>query len=73
MSNQALARKLHKLIIRKFGKRKVYSSLRENIWGADLANMQLVSKLDKGFQFLLYIIDIFSKYTWATPLKDHIY
>ena len=72
MSNQALARKLHKLIIRKFGKRKVYSSLRENIWGADLANMQLVSKHDKGFQFLLYIIDIFSKYTWATPLKDNI-
>ena len=73
MSNQALARKLHKLIIRKFGKRKVYSSLRENIWGADLANMQLVSKHDKGFEFLLCIIDIFSKYTWATPLKDNIY
>ena len=63
MPNQGLARKLHKQIIRKSGKRKVYSSLRENIWGADLANMQLVSKHDKGFQFLLYIIDIFSKYT----------
>ena len=47
--------------------------MRENIWGADLANMQLVSKHDKGFQFLLCIIDIFSKYTWATPLKDNIY
>ena len=32
--------------------------------------MQLISKLNKGFRFLLCIIDIFSKYTWVVPLKD---
>ena len=32
--------------------------------------MQLLSKFNKGFRFLLSVIDIFSKYTWAVPLED---
>ena len=44
MSNQQLSNKLHKPIIRKFNKRKVYSSFKDNIWGADLADMQLITK-----------------------------
>ena len=48
----------------------MYSSFRENIWGADLADMQLLSKFNKGFRFLLYVIDIFSKYAWVIPLKN---
>ena len=42
---------LHKPIIRKFKKRKVYSRFKDNIWGADLADMQLISKFNKGFNF----------------------
>ena len=42
--NYQLANELHKPIIRKFKKIKVYSSFRDNIWGADLANMQSLSK-----------------------------
>ena len=38
--------------------------------GSDLANMQLISKFNKGFRFLLCVIDIYSKYTWVIPLKD---
>ena len=68
--NQQLAEELHKPIIKKFKKRKVYSSFKDNIWGADLADMQLISKFDKEFRFLLYAIDIFSKYAWVVPLKD---
>ena len=68
--NEQLAKKLHKPIIRKFKKRKVYSGLKDNIWGADLADMQLTSKFNKGFRFLLCVIDIFSKYAWVVPLKD---
>ena len=68
--NIQLADELHKPIIRKFKKRKVYSSFRDNIWGADLADMQLISKFNKGFRFLLCVIDIFSKYAWVVPLKD---
>ena len=65
-----LAHELHKLIIKRFNKRKVYSSFKDNIWGVDLADMQLLSKLNKGFRFLLYVIDIFSKYAGVIPLKD---
>ena len=38
--------------------------------GADLADMQLLSKCNKGFRSLLCVIDIFSKYAWVIPLKD---
>ena len=65
-----LTEELHKPIIRKFKKRKVYSGFKDNIWGADLADMQLISKFNKGFRFLLCAIDIFSKYTWVNRLKD---
>ena len=68
--NEQLAEELHKPIIRKFKKRKVYSGFKDNIWGADLADMQLISKFNKGFRFLLCVIDIFSKYAWVFPLKD---
>ena len=51
-------------------KKKVYSSFRDNIWGADLGDMQLLSKFNKEFRFLLCVIDVFSKYAWVVPLKD---
>ena len=60
--NIQLANELHKPTIKKFNKRKVYSSFKDNIWGVDLADMQLLNKLNKGFRFLLCVIDIFSKY-----------
>ena len=53
-----------------FKKRTVYSGFRDSIWGADLAEIQLISKFNKGFRFLLCVIDIFSKYTWVVCLKD---
>ena len=68
--NELLANELHKPIIRKFEKRKVYSTFKDNIWGVHLADMQLLSKYNKGIRFLLYAIDIFSKYAWVVPLKD---
>ena len=53
MSNKELTKQLHKLVIRKFKKRKVQSSFIDNIWGADLADMQLISKFNKEIRFLL--------------------
>ena len=69
--NEQLADELHKPIIRNFKKRKVYSAFTDNIWGADLADMQLISKFNKGLRFLLCAIDILSKYAWVVPLKDN--
>ena len=68
--NRQLAEELHKPIIRKSEKRKVSSTFKDNIWGVDLADMQLLSKYFKGIRFLLCVIDIFSKYAWVVPLKD---
>ena len=68
--NGQLARELHKPIIRKFEKRKKYSTFQDNIWGVDLAHMQLLSNYNKEIRFLLCVIDIFSKYAWVVPLKD---
>ena len=69
-SNKELAEELYKPIIRKFKIRKVHSPFIDNIWRADLADMQLISKLNKRIGFLLCVIDIYSKYAWVYPLKD---
>ena len=61
---------MHKPIIKNSKKRNVYSGFKDNIWGADLADMQLISKFNKRFRFLLCVIDIFSKYAWDVSLKD---
>ena len=68
--NEQLAEELYKPIIKKFKKRKIYSAFKDNISGADLADMQLISKFNKGFRFFLCVIDIFWKYAWVVPLKD---
>ena len=59
MPNQKLTEELHKLIIRKFEKRKVHSSFMDKIWGADLAHIQLIIHLIKEFVFH-YMLLIFS-------------
>ena len=68
--NEQLAKELHKPIIRNFKKRTVYSGFKDNIWGADLADMQSLSKYNKEIKYLLCAVDFFSKYAWVVPLKD---
>ena len=48
----------------------MYPSFKDNIWGINLANMQLISKYNKGIRYLLCVIDLFSKYSWVVPLKE---
>ena len=67
-SNEKSAEELHKPINKKFWKK--ISGLKDNIWGADLADIQLRSKFNKGSKFLLCVFDIFSKYAWVVTLKD---
>ena len=63
-------KKIHKQIIRKINKRKVDLSFIDSIWSADLADMQLANKFNKGVRFLLCVIDIYSKYASVIPVKD---
>ena len=51
--NYQIASELHRQINRKFRRRKVYSSFRDNIWGVDLADMQSLSKYNKRIRYLL--------------------
>ena len=69
-SSSILANELHKPIIKKFNKRKVYSQFKDNIWGVDLADMQSLSRKNNGIKYLLCVIDLYSKYAFVIPLKD---
>ena len=67
--NYQLANELHWQIIRKFKRRKVYLSFRDNIWGVDLADMQSLSKYNRRIRYLFCAIDLFSKYAWGCSFK----
>ena len=69
-SSSILADELHKPVIRKFKIRKVYSQFKDNIWGVDLADMQSLSRKNKGFKYLLCVIDLYSKYAFVIPLEN---
>ena len=65
-----LTKELHKPIIRNYKKLKVYSTFIDNIWGANLADTQLLSRFIKGICLLPDVIDIFSKHAFVIYLKD---
>ena len=65
-----LADELHKPVIRKFKKRKLYSQFKDNIWGVDLAEMQSLSRKNKHIKYLLCAIDLYSKYAFVIPLEN---
>ena len=69
-NNKILAEELHKPVIKKFNKRKVYSQFKDNILGVDLADMQSLSKKNKFIKYFLCAIDLYSKYAYVVPLKD---
>ena len=64
-----LAEELHKPLLENLKEEQFIQDL-NNIWAADLADMQLMSMFNKRFRFLLCVVDIFSKYAWVVPLKD---
>ena len=53
--NSQLAEELHRLYIKNVKRRKVYSSFKDDMWGSDLADMQLISKYNKGIRYLLCV------------------
>ena len=69
-SNKILSEELHKSKRKNFPRRKIIVNHIDEIFAADLVEMQKFAKLNKGFRYLLTCIDIFSKYSWVIPLKD---
>ena len=68
--NEELAEELHKPVIKKFKRRKVYARFKDNIWAVDLAEMWSLFSKNINVKYLLCVIDIFTKYAWVKPLKD---
>ena len=67
---QAVAEEIHKQARRRFLRRKVDIRGLDETWEIDLVDVSKYSKVNKGYKFLLTIIDIFSKYGWIVALKN---
>ena len=67
---EKLADELHKPIRRNFPERRVIVHNVDDIWCSDLVDMQKLSKWNKGYKYLLMVLDLFSKYGWIVPLKS---
>ena len=59
-----------KQLLENLKEERFHSSFKDNIWGVDLSDMQLISTFDKGIKYLLCVIYLFIKYAWVVPLKD---
>ena len=68
--NEELAEELHKTVIKKFKKRRVYTIFKDNIWVADLAEIESLRSKNKNIKYLLWVIDVFTKYAWVSSLTD---
>ena len=68
---EKLANELHKPIIRKFKRRKVnFGNEPNEIWSADLIDLKKLKKYNNGFQYIINIIDLYSRYAWSIPIKN---
>ena len=68
---EKLANELHKPIIRNFKKRKVnFGNFPNEIWSADLIDLKKLKKYNNGFQYIINIIDLYSRYAWSIPIKN---
>ena len=63
------SRELHKPVRFNFKKRRVFSPGPNSIWAADLADMSKYARSNKGYRYLLLVIDVFTKYGYIRPLK----
>ena len=68
--NEQLAEELHKAVIKKFKRRRVYARFKDNIWAGYLTEMELLSSKNKNVKYLLCVIDDFTKYAWIKLLKN---
>ena len=65
-----LALELHKPVIKKFKRGKVYARFKNTVWTAGLAEMGSLFSKNGGVKLLLCVMDVFTKYAWVKPLKD---
>lgn len=69
MAKQQIVNEIHKAARRNFLRRSVILKGIDDLWQADLMDMQNLKKYNKSYNYVLVVIDCFSKYAWAEPLK----
>lgn len=69
MSKADVVNEIHRNVRVNFPRRNVITKDIDDLWQADLIDMQSVSKENKNFRFILTVIDTFSKYAWTFPIK----
>ena len=69
-SNETLAEELHKSVIKLLKRKKVYAIFKDNIWAAELPEMESLSPKNKKVNYFLYVTNAFTKYAWVKYLKD---
>jgi len=70
MSKKLLAKELYKPVRKHFEKRTIITKAIDDLWAGDLLDMKKFSKANKGYMYILNIIDTFSKFVWAVPIKN---
>ena len=66
---EVLAQELHKQLVKKFRRRKVYARFKDNIWTADLDEMGSLSSMNQGVKYLLCVL-VFNICAQVKPMKD---
>ena len=69
---QLLAKKVFSPQITKFRRERIIPLYKDETWSADLIDKSSLSKYNNNYKFILTVIDIFTKYAWAIPLKKKI-
>lgn len=70
MLKKTLVEELHRPARKNFQRRRVIVRGIDETWQADLVVMEAYSRQNKGYSYILTVIDIMSKFAWAVPLKD---
>ena len=67
---QQLAKEVFSPQITKFKRERIIPLYKDETWSADLIDKSSLSKYNNNYKFILTVIDIFTKYAWAIPLKN---
>lgn len=70
LAKETIVDELHKSAKRNYKRRRVVVKGINDLWQADLVEMQPYAKLNRGYRYILIVINTFSKYVWAQPLKS---
>ena len=64
------AEEIRKTIIKEFKRKNVYARFKDNTWAAGLTEMKSLLSKNENVKYLLWVIDVFTKYAWVKPSKD---